>query len=142
MRNFSRLASKLLGILLLYWALFHLCQVLAEIPLLFIKWSPAEKAALMRALRREGLVSGILKCIMSGAFAAILLSRTEWIISRLKLPEEPDVASMMAPGEVSPRLPDSGRIRRDNKGRSRACRGSSMDRLSTSWIEFIECVAR
>jgi hypothetical protein len=100
MRNLSRLGLKLLGILLLYWALSDLCRVLADIPLLFIQWSPADKAALMRALRREGLASGILEFIVSGTIAAILLSRTEWIISRLKLPEEPEAASMMAPGEA------------------------------------------
>jgi len=85
---------------LLYWTLLDLCQLLTDIPLLFIQLSPADKSALMSALRREGLASEIVKCIVSGAFAAILLLRTERILSRLKLPEESDVASIITHGEA------------------------------------------
>jgi hypothetical protein len=100
MRNLSRLGLKLLGILLVYWTLSDLCRALADIPLLFIQWSPADKPALMRALRREGLAADIFECIASGAFAAFVLARTEWIISKLRLPEEIDSVSIMAPEEV------------------------------------------
>jgi len=100
MRDFSRLGLKLLGILLVYWALSALCRALSEIPLLFIQWTPADKAALMNALRREGLVSEIVQCVISGAFAAIVLGRTDWIILKFKLPEEPEIPSIMPPGEL------------------------------------------
>ena len=100
MRNLSRLGLKLLGIFLVYWALSDLCRALADIPLLFIQWSPADKPALMRALRREGLAADIFECIASGAFAAFVLARTEWIISKFRLPEEIDSVPIMAPGEV------------------------------------------
>lgn len=99
MRNFSRLGLKLLGILFLYWAISDLCLALAELSFLFSQWMPAEKANLMRALHREVFAS-TLRCIALGILAAMLLSRTEWIISRLKLPEEGVVASTMAPEEL------------------------------------------
>ena len=97
MRNISKLGLKLLGILLVYWSLAALCRALSDIPLLYIQWTPADKAALMSALHREGLNSEIIHCIFSGAFAGILLGRTDWIITKLRLPEEPELASTMPP---------------------------------------------
>jgi len=100
MRNLARIGLKLLGILLVYWAVSDLCRALSEIPLLFIQWSPVEKAAVMGALRREGFASDIVQFIVSGALAALLLGRTEWIMSKLRLAEEDEAASMIAPAEA------------------------------------------
>jgi len=100
MRNLSTLGLKLIGTLAIYWAASALGQLLVGIPLLASEWASLEKTAHQRVLREFGIASGIAECVIASAFAAILLSRTEWIVSKFRMPDGPDSLPVLAPAEV------------------------------------------
>jgi len=83
MRNLAIVGLKLLGILGIYWAATQITYIFQ----LFISssWNEAN---------RMSFGAWLLSCVITAAFAFALLARTDWIIAKLKFPEDPPSSGM------------------------------------------------
>jgi len=94
MRNLAIVGLKLLGVLGIYWAITGISQIL-----FFFSASLFSGKQNFNAGVWVSWGVWLLTSILSAAFAAALLARTDWIVAKFKFPEDPP-PSGMEPSEL------------------------------------------
>lgn len=91
MRNLAIVGLKLLGILGIYWSITGIAQVALSVSLAGV--------GAMRPQLWFFAAGWLISAIFAAALAVIMLARTDWVIAKLKFPEDPP-ASGMEPSQL------------------------------------------
>ena len=97
MRPFFIVGVKLIGLLVLYWALQHIGPLVSSVRLLWIE-VPAGTAAAFDPV--WNLIAFSVSFLLAVAFALFLLLRGERLAALVPLPEAPSAAPTLAPDDL------------------------------------------